>query len=105
MDTAAIKQPINQFLQALSEKIKVDQVYIFGSQISSGANEESDIDILVVSEDLQQLSEDERLDLLYRASRFIRPEIHPWGVTRKELEEASALTTIGYARKSGVTFL
>ena len=101
MDSGAIKKPIGQFLKAIPKKITIDKILIFGSQSSNTNSKDSDIDILVISSSFKKMNEDERLDILYKASRFIKPEIHPWGVTQDELEKASALTTIGDAREKG----
>ncbi len=105
MDKRTIRKSINQFLQKLVGKVQVDKVYIFGSQGSGLALDDSDIDILVVSENFKSMNEDQRLDILYKASRFIRPEIHPWGITSKELESASKLTTIGNIKSTGISYL
>jgi hypothetical protein len=83
----------------------VDQVIVFGSYLEGNATEDSDIDVLVISDDFKSLDEDQRLDLLYEAKGFIEPPIHPWGFTPEELEKASELTTLGYARTAGIRFL
>lgn len=105
MVKGTISRPINQFLRALVGKINVENIYIFGSQSSGTADEESDIDLLVISDDFKNMDEDKRLDILYKASRFISPEIHPWGATSDEIDKASSLTTIGNIRSSGIAFL
>jgi len=51
------------------------------------------------------MNEDQRLDVLYQARRYIEPEIHPWGFTPEELQKASKLTTLGHARDQGYHFL
>jgi len=68
------------------------------------ATDDSDIDVIVVSEDFKSMNEDQRLDLLYEKSLQIRPEIHPWGFTPEEIERASELTTVGYVRTAGFRF-
>lgn len=102
MDTKAIKKPINQFLRRIPKEIHVENVVVFGSRNTNTAAPDSDIDVIVVSNDFAAWDEEKRLDVLYKASRFIMPEIHPWAVTPKELKQASELTTIGYARTSGM---
>lgn len=45
-----------------------------------------------------------KLNLLYKKSLTIRPEIHPWGFTNEELKKASSLTTLGEAYRTGIRF-
>lgn len=104
MDKGTVNKPLNQFLKALPKSIKVKNIYIFGSHGVGSADADSDIDVLVVSEDFQGMDEDKRLDLLYKSSRFIKPEIHPWGVTPDEMKHASELTTIGDIRNTGISY-
>lgn len=105
MDISHVKQPLKQFLRALSEQVKVNELIVFGSYVEGRATAESDIDVLVVSDDFAHLNEDERLDLLYDAAWKTEPEVHPWGFTSQELRQASRLTTLGYARDKGIRFL
>ena len=78
---------------------------LFGSAADGKATGSSDIDLLVVSKDFKRWNEDRRLTLLYDRSKFIKPEIHPWGITPEELSTAGRLTTIGFARDHGITLL
>ncbi|PIY80238.1 MAG: hypothetical protein COY80_04040 [Candidatus Pacebacteria bacterium CG_4_10_14_0_8_um_filter_42_14] len=106
MDTRKIEESLKIFTDALPSETKPFQVIIFGSQNDGSAQEDSDIDVLVVSDYFEEISEDNRLDILYKASRFISPEIHPWGVTTEELAHADKQSTLGSARKIGtqITF-
>lgn len=104
MDTTQIQEPLTQFIHKIPKTIEIDQVIIFGSYLEGTATKDSDIDVIVVSDDFKNMSEDDRLTLLYRASRFIEPDIHPWGFTPEELQQASHLTPIGYVRDKGFRF-
>ena len=96
-----ISKSITDFVNLLRPECSVDRVILFGSSITKSRRPDSDLDLLVVSKDFRRLDEDRRLDLLYRYSRFLKPEIHPWGITPEELKAASRLTTIGFARDHG----
>ena len=104
MDIKRIKIPLDQFLKKMPKSIQVDQVIIFGSYLEGTATKDSDIDVLIISEDFRNLNEDQRLDILYEARGFSEPIIDPWGFTHKELSDASKLTTLGYARDQGIHF-
>ncbi len=105
MDQKKIRQPIKIFLRRIKRDISIDKVILFGSVADEKATGNSDIDVLVISKDFKRWNEDRRLTLLYDRSKFIKPEIHPWGITPEELSAASRLTTIGFARDYGITLL
>jgi predicted nucleotidyltransferase len=104
MDTRTVEQALADFRATLAERITVEELIVFGSYLEGTATEDSDLDVIVVSDDFEALSEDERLDILEEAVEASEPPIHPWGFTRSEMETASALTTLGYARASGLRF-
>lgn len=103
MDKKKITKPLREFLSAIPKQVKVDKVVLFGSFAKNKATTASDIDVFIVSNSFKNWDEDKRLDVLYKASRFIEPEIHPWGVTREEWETANEFSLIDQARISGKT--
>ena len=104
MDKKRIIKSVDKFLKKISKKIRVDNVVVFGSQSTNTAQKDSDIDIIVISKDFTGWNEEKRLDILYKASMFIVPEIHPWGVTPEEFAAADPQSTIGHARQEGYRF-
>ena len=105
MDINQIQQPLNQFLQAVSKNVRVDQLIIFGSYLEGKARSDSDIDVVVVSENFRDIDPFDRSRMLDNAAGDINPEIQAWGFTAEELEAADELTTLGYARTSGIRFI
>ncbi len=104
MDKQTVSQAIKDFIQNLSPEITTEQVVIIGSRAKYPQETNSDIDCLVVSSTFAYMTEDERSKLLYQASKFIEPEIHPWGVTPQELAEADKQSFVGSAREHGISF-
>lgn len=105
MDTKTVKKPLTKFTRRIPKSVKVDKVIIFGSYLEGDPTEDSDLDVLVISDSFKDLNEDQRLSLLYDARTFDEPIVHPWGFTNEELEKASPLTTLGYARDHGYRFI
>lgn len=103
MDKKKIHQPIKTFLKRVRRDISIDKAILFGSAADIKIADPNDIDVLVVSKDFKHWDEDRRLNLLYDKSKFLKPEIHPWGITPEELTAASQLTTLGHARDHGIT--
>ena len=98
MDISSIKQPLARFNDALSRHITVDALIVFGSYMHGNATDESDIDLLVVSESFNGMSEDDRMKMLDEAAEGVEPTVEAWGLTSSELAKASKLTTTGQAR-------
>ena len=74
---------------------------MYGSWAEGKANEESDVDLQVLSSHFNNLSQEERDRILYRLSVGIPLELHVYGLTPQEYKNASPLTTIGVIRNSG----
>ncbi len=95
MDIQTIKKPVNQF----------DSLIIVGSRNEGTEQKNSDIDIIVVSNDFKLMRSDMRLKILDSASSNISPEIQAWGLTKDEFDSAGELSTVGYARTKGYKFI
>jgi hypothetical protein len=102
VDTQSIDRRLAGFRKALAQQIQVAELIVFGSYLEGSATDDSDIDVLVVSNDFAGMTEDERLDILEDAAGLTEPFIHAWGFTSAEIEQASELTTLGYARTAGL---
>ena len=83
-DIGQIQQPLANYIRTLGNHIHVDDVIVFGSHSKGRADAESDIDLLVFSDSFADMDEDDHLNLLYKTSQFMQPEIHPWGYTQQE---------------------
>lgn len=104
MDIKRIKKPLTLFIKSIPKEIKVDEVIIFGSYLEGTATSDSDIDVIVVSDNFKQMTEDQKLLKLHRAARFIDPVIEPWGFTKKELQRAKKFSTLNYIFENGYRF-
>ncbi len=102
MDTRTVDRRLAEFRKAVAKRIRVAELIVYGSYLEGNATEDSDIDVLVVSNDFAGMTEDERLDILEDAAGLTEPFIHAWGFTSAEIEQASELTTLGYARTAGL---
>lgn len=98
MDIETVKPALISYIHALKNHIAVQRAVVYGSLASGQATTDSDIDLLVISDDLAKYNEDEREKLLYRTSVGFPYDLHVYGVTKSELEQASLLTTLGAIR-------
>lgn len=104
MDRERVYEVIEYFKQCLiTNGIEPVELILFGSQAGSGAEEESDIDIAVVSEKFKGLDIFQRAELLNKSEidtikRFLVP-IDVISMTKEELEDEGSL--IGEVVKCG----
>ena len=93
--------------QLLFEGIRISKIILFGSQATGTANENSDIDIVVVSEDFAGKAVSERVKLLNKAdARTIKKFMVPLDVilmSEKDLESETSILA-SYARKGKVIY-
>jgi len=85
--TSAPFQPIKKYVQALAnDGIEVQQVFLYGSHAKNRAHEDSDIDIIVVSENFTGKRLLERLQILGWARRGVPEPVQAYGFTPEEIE-------------------
>lgn len=100
-----IKPEIDKYLNNLQEQINLEQVLIYGSFAENKAKRDSDVDLLILSFDFNNMDEDERLRLLYRKSVGFPYNLHVYGLTPEEYKKASPLTTLGVIKKKAKIIL
>lgn len=105
MDIKQIQKPLTQFVANIPPSLKVDKVLVFGSYSKGTATKDSDIDVVVASEDFEKIDHFDRIKILDTAAGDIKPEVQAWGFTNQELESFDELTTAGQARTSGIRFV
>lgn len=82
-----ILSAISKYVQALDENgITVQQVFLYGSHAKNCAHEDSDIDIIIVSENFSAKSLLERLQILGWARKNIPDPVQAYGFTPEEVK-------------------
>lgn len=103
-----LNDTINFFVNELkNEGLRISKIILFGSHASGKATEESDIDLVVVSEDFEGKSIFEKVKLLNKAdARTIKRFMIPLDVilmSQKDLESETSIIA-GYARQGKVIY-
>lgn len=98
MDIKQITPAINNYIANVRKHVRINGAIVYGSFARGQVSQESDVDILILSDDFAPLDEDDRLRLLYRASVGFPGDLHVYGVTPEEFASASPLTTLGSIR-------
>lgn len=91
--TSKIRKAIKMYVQTLEEDgVRVQQVLLYGSHAKNTAHADSDIDIIIVSEDFAGKDLLERLKILGQAHRNVSEPIQAYGFTPEEVESREDLT-------------
>ena len=98
-----IKEIINEYKKTLFYLgIRVERVILFGSFAKGNPRKDSDIDLIVVSNDFEKLNLRERLEILgVAAIRMMKP-IEAKGYTLKEIRNVSPTSFLEEVLLTGV---
>jgi len=98
-----IKNIIERFKAELIKlNIRPQKIIVFGSYAKGNPREDSDIDIVVISEDFRNLNLRERLEILGLAAGRVFEPIEALGYTPEESKEANPISILNEVLASGV---
>ena len=80
-----IMSSINKYIEKISQYYKIDAIILFGSYAKGVENEDSDIDIAVISSDFSDLIEDGAKLIGFTWKIDTRIEPHP--ITKEDFEK------------------
>ncbi|WP_299029315.1 nucleotidyltransferase domain-containing protein [uncultured Thermanaerothrix sp.] len=84
-----LKQVLRRYLETLNQMgIRVERVYLYGSQARGDTHAGSDVDLIIISPDWARYSFRERLEILGVAAARILEPIQAQGFTPYEIEQA-----------------
>ena len=90
------------YIQALKKaKIDVELAVIFGSQANGSAHEWSDIDVLVISSQFDEMKNRDHINLLWRVAAKTDDRIEPIPCGSKQWRENDVSAIIEIARREG----
>ena len=99
----AIKEIIKKYKVKLKELgVQADRIILFGSFAKGTAQEHSDIDLILISDDFKKNNLRERIEVLGIASARIMEPIEARGYTHKEIQNVSPLNFISEVIKTGL---
>jgi len=100
---SAVKLIIKKYRQELAKlDIEVKQVILYGSYARGDFRRDSDIDLVVVSDNFKGKNLRERLEILGIAAVRIMKPIEAYGVTSREMKSTSAAGFLREAISSGI---
>ena len=97
-----VKKIISLYIENLKKKLRIEKVILYGSYANGEANEHSDIDLAIISPDVNEDNFIEYLQLLSRSiPRKIDIDIESLVFSTHEFETASPLGFLGDIKKNG----
>lgn len=104
MDKESALKTIRRFKDIIERKnVKVSKIILFGSYARGDYREDSDIDVIVISDDFAPMDYWERIDFLSETIYELFEPIEATSFTTKEWE-ASDSFLVDYAREGEVVF-
>ena len=98
-----VKEIIKQYKDTLLEcGIKVERIILYGSFAQGDLRENSDIDLVVVSDNFQKMNLREGLEVLGIGAAKIMKPIEAKGYTAKEIKSAPKISFLSEILKSGI---
>lgn len=93
---------VREYLAAINaQKINVELVVIFGSQVKNQAHALSDIDLLVVSPQFDDMKDRGFINLLWRVAARVDSRIEPVPCGSRQWREDDSSAIIEIARREG----
>ena len=99
-----LNEQLKEFLKNLTENIQVDEIILFGSRVNGNAKKDSDVDLIIVSPDFEEMNFFERVSKMYDYWKIDLP-VDFLCYTSKEFEKLKkGITIVSEALKKGVVF-
>ena len=98
---SSLRQLARETADYLAEYIHVDKIILFGSYLNGIPREDSDIDMVVVSRDFEEISMFEKMDLLARTSMAVDSRVELIGFSQKDYLNPSPVSLLALIKKTG----
>jgi len=102
MARESIIELLTSYIQLLkNEGIKIDKAYLYGSYLTGNQTEESDIDLMLVSEQFND-SNDFLVGKIWSLTKKVNSRIEPYIVGRKRFENDEVSPILQIVKKEGL---
>ncbi len=98
---ARTEELVRRTIEHLRQKVRVDQVVLFGSHARGDADEWSDVDLAIISPDFARMSHPKLMDLLVQVSLAVDPAVEIRPYTPRDLKEARPTNFLGHILAEG----
>jgi predicted nucleotidyltransferase len=99
---AAVVKSVQKYLQKLKQQgFDISFGVVFGSYVTGGANELSDIDLMVISPTFDERITRDNIDNLWEVAAFTDSRIEPIPCGRKQWDTDEQTPIISIARSEG----
>ena len=98
----SLDKKLKQFLKLLTKNIKVNEIILFGSRADGTSNNESDIDLIIVSDDFEGKNFFERVSMMYDYWNIDLPVDFLCYTTKEFNKLKKGITIVSEALKKGI---
>jgi len=99
--TTRTEEIVRRAIGRLQQKIHVQQVILFGSHATGGADAWSDVDLAVISPDFSRMRHRKVMDLLVEVAIAVDPSVEIRPYTPRDLREARPTNFLGHILAAG----
>lgn len=99
--TTHTEEIVRRAIEHLRQKIRVQQVVLFGSHVRGEADSWSDVDLAVISPDFSRMSHRKVMDLLVEVALVVDPSLEIRPYTPRDLREARPTNFLGHVLTAG----
>lgn len=103
--TSTIEKICQEAVEYLSRYIRLNRVILYGSYVSSGFRKDSDIDIAVISEDLEKMSVLKKIELFANVALAVDSRVEIKGFGKKEFLNPEKTSLLEVIKKEGKVIL
>ena len=82
--------------------LKIDKAFLYGSAARNEEGEDSDIDVMLVSRDFDDGSDDQTIGLIWRLTRRVDSRIEPLAVGLKRFKKDKISPLLQLVKKEGI---
>jgi predicted nucleotidyltransferase len=96
-----IEKIVRQAVDRLRERVRIQQVVLFGSHARGEADAWSDVDLAVISPDFARMTHRKIMDLLVEVALAVDPSVEIRPYTPRELRDARPTNFLGHILAEG----
>lgn len=96
-----IDRILKNYIDLVDKAFYIKKAFLFGSYANGNPNDNSDIDVAIVSPDFKYIPEERFLKILFRLARNVELSIEPIGFTEEDLKDKPLGSVIYDIARSG----
>lgn len=94
---------VQEYIRILNESgLTIDKAFLYGSAARNEETADSDIDVLLVSRDFEDRSDDRAFGMIWRLTRKVDTRIEPYAIGLRRFNQDDVSPLLQIVRKEGI---